>query len=107
MLRDIEGNYSLIRVLNASPDSDAFDVYINDTLFFNALEFTQFSPYVYVPEGDYTMSIYPVDTTENPILTKYIEVDDEELITIAITGNSNNLDLLNIEEDTEGTNSLK
>lgn len=104
-MREIGGNYSLVRVLHAAPDADAVDVYINDTLFFKELSFTQFSPYVYVPEGNYTMSIYPVDTTENPILSKAIEIGNDELLTIAIIGDNNNLDFLSIEEETEGTDS--
>ena len=48
------------------------------------------------------MSVYPVNTTENLILSKNIEVDGGELLTIAIIGDNNNLDFLSIEEDTEG-----
>lgn len=102
-MRDVNDDYSLVRVLHAAPNADAVDIYINDTLFFKELSFTEFSPYVYVPEGNYTMSIYPVNTTENPILSKYIEIDDDELLTIAIIGDNDNLDFLFIEEDTEST----
>lgn len=103
MLRDVNEDYSLVRVLHAAPNADAVDIYINDTLFFKELSFTEFSPYVYVPEGNYRMSVYPVNTTENPILSKYIEIDDDELLTISIVGDNNNLDFLFIEEDTEST----
>lgn len=102
-MRDVNDDYSLVRVLHAAPNADAVDIYINDTLFFKELSFTEFSPYVYVPEGNYTMSVYPVNTTENPILSKYIEIDDDELLTIAIIGDNDNLDFLFIEEDTEST----
>lgn len=102
-MRDVNEDYSLVRVLHAAPNADAVDIYINDTLFFKGLSFTEFSPYVYVPEGNYRMSVYPVNTTENPILSKYIEIDDDELLTIAIIGDNNNLDFLFIEEDTEST----
>lgn len=102
-MRDVNEDYSLVRVLHAAPNADAVDIYINDTLFFKELSFTEFSPYVYVPEGNYRMSVYPVNTTENPILSKYIEIDDDELLTIAIIGDNNNLDFLFIEEDTEST----
>lgn len=101
-MRDVNEDYSLVRVLNAALNADAVDIYINDTLFFKELSFTEFSPYVYVPEGNYRMSVYPVNNTENPILSKYIEIDDE-LLTISIVGDNNNLDFLFIEEDTEST----
>lgn len=100
-MRNFEEEYSLIRALHAVPNSDAVDIYINDTLFFKAIRFTQFSPYVYVPEGTYEMKVYAVDTTENPILTENIEVRNGELVTIAVSGNVDDLQLVSIKEDKE------
>jgi len=101
MVRIFEERYSLIRVLHAVPDSDAVDIYINNTLFFKEIRFTQFTPYVYIPEGTHEMEVYNVDTTENPILRGNIEVKNGELATIAMSGNSNDLKLLTIKEDKE------
>ncbi|WP_042276129.1 DUF4397 domain-containing protein [[Clostridium] dakarense] len=100
-MRNFEEEYGLIRFLHAVPDSDAVDVYINDTLFFKEIRFTQFSPYVYIPKGKYNMEVYNVDTTENPILRGNIEVENGELATIAATGNSNDLEFVTIKEDKE------
>lgn len=100
-MRNFADEYSLIRALHAVPDSDAVDIYINDSLFFKALRFTQFSPYVYVPEGKYELVVYPVDTTDNPILRENIEVVNGELATIAVSGNTDDLKLVYIPEDKE------
>lgn len=98
-MRNFDEEYSLIRALNAVPGSDAVDIYINDILFFKGIRFTQFSPYVYVPEGIHEMAVYVVDTTENPMLREKIEVKNGELVTIALSGNPDDLELLNIKED--------
>lgn len=100
-MRNYTDEYSLIRALHAVPDSDAVDIYINDSLFFKGIRFTQFSPYVYVPEGRYEMVVYAVDTNENPLLREPIEVKDGELITIAVSGNLNDLKLVEVKEDKE------
>lgn len=100
-MRNYTDEYSLVRVLHAVPNSEPVDVYINDSLFFKGIRFTQFSPYVYVPEGKYEITVYGIDTTENPLLREPIEVNDEELITIAISGNLDDLKLVRVEEDKE------
>ncbi len=101
MLRIFNPNYSLVRVLHAVPDGEVVDVYINDTLFFSDLVFRQFSPYIYLPEGSYNMSVYSANTRENPLISRNINVDKNKLITIAMVGNAGTLRLLNIEEGIE------
>ena len=101
ILRIFNPNYSLVRVLHAVPDGEVVDVYINDTLFFRDLVFRQFSPYIYLPEGSYDMSVYSANTRENPLISRNINVDKNKLITIAMVGNAGTLRLLNIEEGIE------
>ena len=100
-MRIFNPNYSLVRVLHAVPDGEVVDVYINDTLFFKDLVFRQFSPYIYLPEGSYDMSVYSANTRENPLISRNINVDKNKLITIAMVGNAGTLRLLNIEEGIE------
>ncbi len=100
-MRKFNPNYSLVRVLHAVPNGEVVDVYINDTLFFSDLVFRQFSPYIYVPEGSYQISVYPANTRENPLVSRNIDVEKDKLITIAIAGNAGTLRLLDIEEEFE------
>ena len=51
MIRDWNESFSLIRFLHAIPEGEEVDVYINDTPFYEDLDFADFSPYVYVPKG--------------------------------------------------------
>ena len=100
-MRNWNGKYSLVRFLHAVPDGEEVDIYINDTPFYKGLEFTEFSPYVYVPEGNYTVTVYLEDTRENPIVTQNINVKVNELVTIAIVGDGKNIELIPVVEETE------
>lgn len=100
-MRNFNEEYSLVRMLHAVSSQDEVDVYINGSPFFKNLEFTQFSPYVYVPKGTYTVEVYPEHTKDNPIIVETIEVDAQELLTIAIIVEDKVPKLLEIEEDME------
>jgi len=77
------------------------DIYLNGSLFFNRVFFTHFSPYLYVPEGIYEVTVFITMTKENPIIRQNIEVKNGELATLAMTGNYDDLELLLIPEDKE------
>lgn len=100
-MRNFNSNYSLIRVFHAVPGGDTVDVYLNDKPFYKDLDFTTFSPYIYVTEGKYTLSVYAEDTLDKPIVSQEIEVNNDELVTIAITSNGDGLKILPIKEDKE------
>ena len=75
---------------------------MNGNPFFYNIKFTDFTPYVYVPEGKYTGEVFPRDQKENPIATGTVEVSPGELMTIAMTGESDKtIDILPIEEEME------
>ena len=99
MFRDWNENFSLIRFLHAVPEGEEVDVYINDTPFYNDLDFTDFTPYVYVPKGNYTVNVYLADTRENPILTQNIDVGSGQLVTIAISGENEDIKLIPVIEE--------
>lgn len=100
-MRQWNKEYSLVRFLHAVPEGEEVDIYINDVPFYKGLEFTEFSPYVYVPQGNYTVTIYLEDTQENPIVNEKIDVNVNQLVTIAITGEIGDIKLLPIVEETE------
>ena len=100
-MRQWNKEYSLVRFLHAVPEGEEVDIYINDVPFYKGLEFTEFSPYVYVPQGNYTVTIYLEDTQENPIVNEKIDVNVNQLVTVAITGEIGDIKLLPIVEETE------
>lgn len=100
-MRQFNKEYSLIRFLHAVPEGEDVDIYISDKPFYKGLEANEFSPYVYVPQGSYTITVYLEDTQDNPIVNEKIDVRANELVTIAISGEEGNISLLPIVEETE------
>jgi hypothetical protein len=76
----------LIRFLNAVPGLGPVDIYLNGSLFFNRVFFTQFTPYLYVPSGSYEIAIFPTMKKENPIIRDFIQVSSNELGTLSLNG---------------------
>ncbi|CEH33570.1 DUF4397 domain-containing protein [Romboutsia lituseburensis] len=99
--RVYDENYSIIRFLHAVPRGKPVDIYFNNSLFFNRILFTQFTPYIYVPEGTYEVTIFETGTRENPILRESLEVQRDKMSTLAMTGYEDDLELLLINEAKE------
>ena len=99
--RVFDENYSIIRFLHAVPRGKPVDIYFNNSLFFNRILFTQFTPYIYVPEGTYEVTIFETGTRENPILRENLEVQRDKMSTLAMTGYEDDLELLLINEAKE------
>ncbi|MGL4914564.1 MAG: DUF4397 domain-containing protein [Romboutsia sp.] len=106
-MRKYNDKYSLIRFLHAVPRGVPVDIYLNGSLFFNRVLFTHFSPYIYVPVGTYEVSIFPTMSKETALHRETIKVLDGELCTLALTGYYDDLKLLLIPEDKEGTTNSK
>jgi len=101
-VRNFDENYSLVRALHAVVDGDVVDIYLNGSPFFNNVQFTNFTPYVYVPEGKYKIEVFLRDQKENPIITDNIEINAGELNTIAVIGESGKtIEILPIKEEME------
>lgn len=99
--RVYDENYSIIRFLHAVPRGKPVDIYFNNSLFFNRILFTQFTPYIYVPEGTYEVTIFETGTRENPILRENLDVEKDKMSTLAMTGYEEDLELLLINEAKE------
>lgn len=98
-MRNFKENYSLVRILHAVPDGDEVDVYINGFPFYNDIRFAQFTPYIYVPEGEYIFSVYLKDEKDKPLAETKVYVNPEELITMPIIVNGDCIELLPIPEE--------
>lgn len=98
-MRNFEEDYSLVRILHAVPDGDEVDVYINGFPFYSDIKFAQFTPYIYVPEGEYIFSVYLKDEKDKPLAETKIKIYSEELITAAIITTKEGIELLPIAEE--------
>ena len=97
-MRNFKENYSLVRVLHAVPDGEEVDVYINGFPFYSSIQFAQFTPYIYVPEGEYVFSVYLKGEKEKPLSETKIKINSEELITAPIILTKEGVKILRIPE---------
>lgn len=99
-MRNFNENYSLVRFLHAVPNGDVVDIYLNGSPFFYNVKFTDFTPYVYVPEGKYTIEVFLKDQKENPLIEGTIDIKPEELMTVALVGDfEKSMDIVPIKEE--------
>ncbi len=73
---DPEGNMggARVRVLHASPDAPAVDVWVNGSVVFSNLAFEEASDFAEVPAGTYTVAVTPTGLSE-PIVIGPVDLD--------------------------------
>ncbi|MHB1394446.1 MAG: DUF4397 domain-containing protein [Clostridia bacterium] len=87
-----------IRLLHASPNTPAVDVYANDNLVARNLSYKEFTEYFPVPASSYHISAFPTGQKTNPVLATNISVPAGSILTIAGVGNAPNLSILPISD---------
>ncbi|MCP8969242.1 DUF4397 domain-containing protein [Ectobacillus ponti] len=89
-----------VRVLHASPNAPAVDVYINGQRALQNVTFKQFSSYVAVPQGQYRIDVYPAGTQTTPVVSAIVPVMSNMAYTIAAAGDAAKLQLLAFADST-------
>ena len=79
---------SMVRVLHASPDAPAVDVYLDDTAVsaLTNVPFGVISGYLAVPSGAHNVKVYATGTTTSPVIDADVTVAAGKKYTIAATG---------------------
>ena len=77
-----------VRVLHASPDAPAVDVYLDDTIVdaLTNVPFGTISGYLPVPAGDHNVKVYATGTTTAPVIDADVTLAAGASYTIAATG---------------------
>ncbi len=83
-----------VRVLHASPDAPAVDVYVNGQQILEGLTYKQQSEYLSVAAGQYQIDIYPEGEMGQPVLSQMVEVEPAKMYTVAAAGTLDDLQLL-------------
>jgi hypothetical protein len=77
-----------IRVLHASPDAPAVDIYVDDAVVdgWTNVPFGTLSDYMSVPAGEYNVKVYPTGDTSTAVIDADVTVDGGKSYTIAAIG---------------------
>ena len=90
---------SYIRLLHAAPNAPAVDIFANDDILLTeSLDFSEFTPYIPVQAGTYNIDVYPEDNTEMPVLSPTLNIPENKIYTIAVTGILPDLEIVVIED---------
>jgi hypothetical protein len=81
-------SHAMVRVLHASPDAPAVDVFLDDTKVeaLTNVPFGVISDYLEVPAGDHNVKVYATGTTTDPVIDADVTVATGGMYTIAATG---------------------
>ncbi len=82
-----------VQFANGSPDVEAVDVYMDDTLIAPGLRSGDLSGHVALPVGEYTLAVRKVGAAaaDEPLLTADVSLnEDDPALTIALLGEENN-----------------
>lgn len=88
------GGNAMFRVLHASPNAPAVDVYANGQQILQNVSYKQTSDYLSVPAGQYQIDIYPAGQTTQPVLTQMVEIQANNRYTVAAAGTVDSLQLI-------------
>ncbi|MDP4090307.1 MAG: DUF4397 domain-containing protein [Bacillota bacterium] len=90
--------HSFYRLLHASPEAPAVDVYINGSLAAPGLKYAHFTSYFRAPAGSYDVKVYPAGKKDKPVIEAVLQLAPGTIYTVAAIGNLNNLSLMPISE---------
>lgn len=86
-------SFSYVRLLHASPDAPAVDLYINDKLIVKGLKYKFFTQYIKLQSGLYTVTIYPTNTKAKPVINSKFNLPPRTIYTVAVIGLLKNITL--------------
>lgn len=90
---------SYVRVLHASPNAPAVDVYVNNTPTFRNIAYRNFSEYFPLQGGGlYNVKVFPAGIKVNPIIDENLFIPEGKIYTVAAIGEPSNISVLPVED---------
>lgn len=89
---------SFIRMLHASPNGPAIDIYANDKIVVRRLAYKKFTSYISVVPGTYHLKVLPANAKTDPLLAKKVTVPDKSIFTGAVIGLCPSISLLPVPD---------
>ncbi|RWZ51296.1 DUF4397 domain-containing protein [Halobacillus fulvus] len=102
------GEMAMVRILHASPDAPAVDVYVNDEAVVEGAEFKAATDYLEVPAGEHTVDIYAAGTAEDgePVISTTLTVEAGMAYTAAAINTLENLEVTALMDETEASEGM-
>ncbi|MCX8008730.1 MAG: DUF4397 domain-containing protein [Patescibacteria group bacterium] len=91
-------NMANIRVLHASPDAPAVDIYANGNKILSNIPFGTISTYLSVPRGSYRIQVMPTGATTPVVIDEEVHVSRGKYYTFAASGRLSEIKLLRFKD---------
>lgn len=89
---------SYLRILHASPDAPPVDIYVNSNIIARGLAYRQFTNYIPLAPGPYTIRVFPAGQLTNPVINTNVTIPSESVFTAAAVGMLADISLMPIPE---------
>ncbi|WP_138207702.1 DUF4397 domain-containing protein [Haloimpatiens lingqiaonensis] len=90
--------FSYVRLLHASPDAPAVDVYLDKKLIARNLPYKNFTEYLPIPTGLHNLMVFPAGNKKNPVIDTSIFIPEKKIFTAAAIGKLTNISIDLISE---------
>ncbi|MGM7700743.1 DUF4397 domain-containing protein [Pseudalkalibacillus sp. Hm43] len=96
---------AMVRVLHASPDAPAVDVYVDGNAVVEGAEFKASTDYMNLPAGDHEVEIYASGTKgdQDPVISQTLTVEEGMAYTVAAVNMLENLELKVVQDSMDVT----
>lgn len=89
---------SYIRVLHASPNAPAVDIYANDKLIIKDLAYRNLTYYIFIKPGEYNIEVYPAGKKNDPVVSTFLQIPAKSIFTVAAIGLLPDIELLPVPD---------
>ncbi|CAG9621340.1 DUF4397 domain-containing protein [Sutcliffiella rhizosphaerae] len=90
-----------VRILHASPDAQAVDVYIDNKAVVSGAKFKDATKYLPIASGAHKLEIFPAGTKDKAIISRELSLDGGKFYTLAAVNKLNSLELIAVEDTTK------
>ncbi|MBY6037569.1 DUF4397 domain-containing protein [Fictibacillus nanhaiensis] len=97
-------NDALVRIVHASPDAPAVDVYVNGKPAVKGASFKTATEYIPLAAGPHKVEIFAAGTTSNPVISQELTVEGGKAYTVAAANTLKNIELVVAEDALRVTN---
>lgn len=98
-----ESNEAMVRIVHASPDAPAVDVYVDGKPVVEGAEFKAATDYMPLPAGEHKVEIFAAGTKDNAVISQSLSVEGGKAYTVAAGNVLEQIELLVAEDSMQAT----
>ncbi|MBY6037571.1 DUF4397 domain-containing protein [Fictibacillus nanhaiensis] len=98
-----ESNDAMVRIVHASPDAQAVDVYVDGNAVVEGAEFKAATDYMPVPAGEHKVEIFAAGTKDNAVISQTVTVEAGKAYTAAAANTLEMIELVVAEDSMQAT----